>query len=217
MRPFTVDDMAGLIGENTDGLILEIGANDGEDTHAFLRKLRRARFACFECDPRAIEKWRRRIKDPRAVLTEAALADQDGTMPFHPSGGTPPGDQWAKYGDWDKSGSLLPFDRHTDYATWMQPKTPITVKTLRLDTWRWVTGHVGRIEFAWIDVQGAEAMVLRGAEETIRQVKYVYAECDSRPLYQGMATLDDLHALLPSFRYVREYSDFNHLWENTAI
>jgi hypothetical protein len=96
---------------------------------------------------------------------------------------------------------------------------PIQVQTTTLDAW--AAEHLDPtsiIDFAWIDVQGAEAMVFRGGRKTIKRLRFIYAECDPRPLYRGRPKLHDLDALLPDFtRQPARYRGSNFLWRNNAL
>ncbi len=202
----------GLLLGRDDANIIEIGANDGSDTLAFLHTFPRGKVSCFECDPRAIKTWRERVHDPRATLVEAALADTPGSMKFYPSGGKPPG--WD-IESWDKSGSLLAPDRHSDYSRWLTFGSPVTVPVMTLDQWR--GGDTSIIDFAWVDVQGAEAMVLRGATATIPRIRWWYCECHSRPYYHGQATVDEIAKLLPGFVLHSTHHGDNFLFRNTGL
>jgi len=195
-------------------VILEIGASDGADTNQLLVHNRKSVVHAFECEPRAIAKWRKKVRSDRAFLYETAISNADSTATFHPSGGNP-GGSYKKYGDWDKSGSLLPFDRHSENAPWMEFPEPFTVTTTTLDAWAAEHLPGGMIDFVWCDVQGAEQMVVEGAHNTMKRIRYFYCECDSRPNYKGQATREDLIAALPGFSLVAEYS-YNLLFKNNA-
>lgn len=208
-----------LIGRD-DGLVLEIGCNEADDTTKFLQEMPDATYHCFEPDPRAIAKFRAKQLPGNVRLYELALSDQIGQVPFHQSDGHPDGKFWKNYGPhWDKSGSLLPNDRHTKFCRWMSFLPPIMVQTTTLDIW--AAEHLAPkavVDFIWMDVQGAEGMVLTGGRETIRRTRFVFAECDPRPLYRGMAKIQDLDALLDGFaRDPNEYWQFNWLWRNKAL
>lgn len=200
-----------LVGKD-DANIVEIGANDGSDTLAFLHCFPQGRVTCFECDPRAIKTWRDRVSDKRATLHEVALADVPGEMPFYPSGGRPPG--W-NIESWDKSGSLLPPDRHVDYAKWLSFGKPFQVPVTTLDIVRGDDDSV--IDFCWCDVQGAEAKVLKGAEKSYLRMRWIYLECHSRPYYHGQATIGELAALLPGFVLHAACANDNFLFRNTRF
>jgi FkbM family methyltransferase len=214
---FTIQTARQLVGQDW-GTILEIGANDGEDSERFLACFPEADLYCFEPDPRAIRRWRSRIHDPRATLYEIALADHQGTVTLHQSGGRPPGKYWTNYGDWDKSGSILPFDRHKDNAPWMDcGSTTAEVACQTLD--QWAADHPVIFDFLWIDVQGAELIVLQHGATALQRTRFVYAECDPRPNYRNQASLTEILDVMSDlgFVYQGEYAGFNHLWKNVTL
>ena len=221
MREFTIAMARELVGRD-DGLILEIGANEADHTVHFLNHFPAAHLHCFECDPRAIAKWHRNIaatgQGQRATLHEFALADAPGVKDFYPSTGTPPGKYWEGYGDqWDKSGSLLAPDQHCGNSPWMSFLPPIQVPCRTLDDW--AKDYPGEFQFAWVDVQGAEAAVIRGGLETVKRLHWWYCECDPRHNYHGQADILEIRQLLEpiGFRYVEEFGGYNHLFQNTLL
>lgn len=201
-----------LLGNRDDARILEIGSSDGADTLEFLTAFPRGRVDCFECDPRAIALWKNRFpgNHPRATLYETALGEQSGRATFHQSGGRPPGAQWEGLDSWHWSGSLLAPDQHSVYEPWLTFPATIEVPVTTLDEW-W-TGEP--IDFCWIDAQGAEAMILRGAQRVVPSIKWFYCECHSRPYYKGQATVGEIKKLLPGFAFRAEMVGDNFLFEN---
>lgn len=199
-----------IVGRD-DATILEIGANDGEDSEQFARLFPTGRTHCFEPDQRAIAKWHDRMAwagDDHILLYEIAVSDHTGQAMFHPSDGTPT-DPWIQnYGpSWDKSGSLLPNDQHTRHVPWLRFADPITVPCITLDDWAATHCPTGDIHFAWVDVQGAEAIVLRGATQTLPRIRWWYCECHRFPYYQGQATLTELDSLLVGFERVGQFGE----------
>lgn len=217
MKDFTPYDARQLIGRD-DAVILEIGANEADDTVHFLRAFPEGTIYCFECDPRAIAKFSRKCTDPRATLYEVALADTCGKRTFHQSGGKPPGKSWRDYeGEWDKSGSLLPVDKHCEHSPWLKFKSTIEVECWTLDYWAEGVPYMGEFSLLWADVQGAEHLVFRGGKDVLKRTRYVYAECDPRHNYKDNATLSDLDAELSQFDRIGEYGGYNFLWKNRNI
>jgi len=219
LRPVDIRKLLISCGVTRDQLILEIGSNEGDDTCKFLGAMQSCKMHCFECDPRAIKKWKKNIKDPRAVLYEVALADTDGVTSFHQSDGKPPGQNWSGYGShWDKSGSLLPNDKHTVHSTWMNFLPPIQVYTTTLDNW--YKSHLPPdrvIDFIWIDVQGAEVMVFKSGQVALAKTRFVYAEIDPRPNYKGQASKQEVIEALSGFECLGEYAGFNFLFKNKSL
>jgi FkbM family methyltransferase len=130
-------------------LILEIGCNDGQDTQEFAVNFIKGEIHAFECDPRPIAKFKARINDPKVHLHEVALADKNGTMTLHMSGGTTAG---ADRADWDMSSSLLPPNAHLWQHPWCTFDRKCEVPTKRLDDWSAETILNRPVDFVWMDV-----------------------------------------------------------------
>jgi len=205
-------DVARLIGSGVRH-ILEIGANDGEDSQRFIEAIPECMLYCFEPDPRCIEKWRLRNLPANAILDTRAVSDMDdhsGVTPFYQSGGWPPNS--LGHGEWDKSSSLLPIlppDKND--SPWMRSPGAIEVKTVRLDTWLTEHPELTHIDFIWCDVQGAEPSVFRGGQRLLEITDWVYCECQKQQEYVGQPGLDEVMDSLPGFKLVRHYGD-NHLF-----
>ena len=82
----------------------------------------------------------------------------------------------------------------------------ISVPIRRLDGWCEEMG-VPRIDFIWMDVQGAELDVIAGGVTALRNTRYLYTECNERELYEGQVGLRGLSRALPDFRVLRRYPD----------
>lgn len=160
-------------------VILEIGAHDGTDSLRFLQTFSECRLHCFECEPRAIAKWKHRV-GPKAMLHEVALSDSIGTAEFHQSTGSPrPG-----VTDWDFSGSLAQPTGHLTYSPWCKFENKIVVPTTTLDEWE-KSFNFGYIDFIWSDIQGAESRMFPHAITTVRKTRFVKAECHPKQMYEG--------------------------------
>lgn len=206
-------EIRALVGRD-DPVILEIGANDGQDSQKFLAEFPGLRLFCFEPDPRPLRRFRRRIADARCELIEAALSDADGEAPWWQSSGWQPNDP-AGDGNYDLSSSLLPPARHLEISPWLTFPRKITVRTLRLDTWLAGRPDIERVDFVWADVQGAEAKLIRGGGPQWSRVHYLYTEFADVALYEGQPDRQAILDLLPGFR-LREVYDNNLLLENAA-
>lgn len=220
MDVFSAAEARKLI-DSDRAVILECGSNDGADTQAFLDAFPSpdTLILCFECDRRAIERWQARIHDPRAILYPAAVGEIDGFVPFHPSAGSPPGPQWIGYGEWDKSGSLLPPDKHSEYDPWLRFNDTVRVPCYRLDTVLPNDHEVfarihdaGGVDVIWSDLQGFDAAMLRGAQAIVSATKYVYAEIHHRKLYKGQSKFHEVQEALPGFCLKWMYAGDNFLF-----
>jgi FkbM family methyltransferase len=199
MIPLTHDAIASLVNK-PNPTILEIGCNDGSDTLAFLRVMPQAKIYCFEPDPRAIARFKNNLglDLDKVRLVEIALSDRTGKVDFHSSTGgyLPEG--------WDFSGSIRRPKNHLERYPWVKFEKTITVSTCRLDDWC-AENDIKQVDFIWMDVQGAEADVIAGASNILRETRFLYTEYSNNELYEGQLPLKDLLSLLPSFEVVARY------------
>jgi len=214
-QDLTHSEIASFVG-HASPLILEIGANDGADTAQFLEHFQgRPLIYCFECDPRAIDKFRVRNFSPeRVILTEIALASKSGTHEFYQSGGTPTMDRSI---DWDKSGSLFRPTGHLVYSPWCKFDSKIEVPTITLD--EWAEENIPNepiIDFIWIDTQGAELDIFRGGLHTLAKTRFVKTECHRTIMYEGAPTEGDLRGFFYEWTYIGRYAD-DLLFRNDAV
>jgi FkbM family methyltransferase len=201
------------------GLVLEVGANSGQDTVLLLDAFPVAEIWCFEPEPRALKSWQKNVKDPRAKLFPIAVADFSGTVSFHQSDGVPPDVASDLFPDgWDLSGSIMRPKNHTQVHPWSSFENTISVRCEPLDS---IIGNPEDggplpIGLLWADVQGAEELLIRGANETLKKTRYFYTEFSNDELYEGQVSLAKLISLLPHFRIKKLWKN-DVLFENRAI
>lgn len=183
--------------------ILEIGCNDGTNTLWFLEIFKNPKVYCFEPDPRASARFKRKVGQHASVnLFEIALSNRNGEIVFHQSGGSFGGMTEG----WDQSGSIRkPKDHLTVHPTVTFDQT-ITVKTATLDAWC-SENRIEHIDFIWMDVQGAEIDVFNGGINALAKTDFIYTEYNNRELYEGQFTLKQLLERLRDFKVLIRYSD----------
>ncbi len=197
-------EFIGWLVSRPDPTILEIGCNDGSNTLWFLEVFDSPRIFCFEPDPRAASRSRRKIGDwPEISFYECAIGSANGEETFYMSGGA--ADEEMPEG-WDYSGSIRKPKNHLIVHPWCTFEKTITVETKRLDTWC-QENATDRIDFMWMDVQGAEIDVIRGGRNALRNTLFLYTEYSNKELYEGQLTLKQLLKELPDFEVVVKYSD----------
>jgi len=62
-----------------------------------------------------------------------------------------------------------------------------------------------KIDFIWMDVQGAEVDVFKGAKNTLSKIHYIYTEFCESELYEGEIGLKEILKLLPNFKIIENY------------
>jgi FkbM family methyltransferase len=203
----TPEQIRQLVGRN-DPIILDVGCNDGEHTQMFLDLFPSATVFCFEPDPRAVQRFRMKVTDPRATLFEMALgAWNEDHAAFHQSGGWPTAEARKRLPDgWDLSGSLHVPARHLSVHTWCTFEQRIEVVERRLDTWA-VEHDIWDADFIWADVQGAEGDLVRGGLNLLTRTRFFYVEYSDRELYEAQPTLAQLAAMLPHFEVVHAWAE----------
>lgn len=193
--------------DRDDPIILDIGANNGEQTMMFLGKFPECHVFSFEPDPRAIAKYRQRISDPRATLVEMAVGARIGTHTFYQSSGVRPDLRPEEMPlGWDQSGSIRKPAYHLVAHPWVKFETTITVEVTTLDAWA-ATNGISAVDFIWADVQGAEEDLIAGARNTLAATRYLYTEYSNLELYEGEISLRQILAMLPDFELVKDYGN----------
>lgn len=216
MRELNATQIRKLVATDSP-TILEIGCNDGTDTLRFLEAMPGARIYCFEPDPRAIARFRETVNDNRVVLTTLALGDHTGFAKFHGSSGIPPeksrnapsASHYCALPEWDLSGSISKPTGHLQRSSWVtfpEDRT-IEVGITTLDDWLLYHTDITKIDFVWMDVQGAEHKVIQGAFEGLSIIRYLYTEYCDKPLYEGQVPLAEIQKMLPTYKLLGIYGE----------
>lgn len=167
--------------------VLDIGAHIGESIELFRSLWPRSEILSFE--PRAARLEQLTAAERTAgncYVFEVALSDEEGLVTIH------------AFQNADASSSLLPPTAYlAKTRAWADNHREESAYAVRLDT----IGAVILIPktarlFAKIDVQGAEAKVIRGGMQTFARVDAALIEIGRQPLYEGQSTFDEVNALL---------------------
>ena len=184
--------------------ILEIGCHDGTNTLWFLEVFDFPKIFCFEPDPRAASRFKQKFEiRPEVSFYEYAISDKNGEETFYMSSGQ---ESETMPDGWDCSGSIRKPKNHLTVHPWCKFEKTMVVKTKTLDTWC-REEKIDRIDFIWMDVQGAEIDVIRGGRKALRNTRYLYTEYSNKELYQGQLSLKQLLKELADFEVVARYPD----------
>jgi FkbM family methyltransferase len=204
------DDIYRLVGKD-DPVIIEIGANVGQTTVAFIKRMPKAKIYCFEPDPRAAQHFREVFSalDANVTLFECAVGDATGTVVFHQSSGE------GDLKDWNQSGSIREPKSHLQVWPWIKFQDQIDVPIVRLDDWA-LTHDITDVDFIWADVQGAEIDLINGAKHTLARTRFFYTEYSNDEWYEGQITLEHLYKSLNGFSVCRVFP-MDALFENVTV
>ncbi|MEQ1839006.1 MAG: FkbM family methyltransferase, partial [Verrucomicrobiales bacterium] len=158
--------------------ILEFGAHDGRDTLALCLRFG-ARIHAFECHPDFFPIARDRCRPyPKIHLVERAVWDADTRIPFYPVVRT-----MVEGGVIDNPGASSCFRACDDYHQ-IYEQSATEVEAIRIENYC-AEHRMDRIDLLCMDVQGAGLHALRGFGDRLRDVRYLIAEIETRPLYVG--------------------------------
>lgn len=194
-----------LLDKEKVSVVFDIGACEAEDSIRYSLLFPKATVYAFEprTDNLALgEESIRKYGRKNIVLENIALSDKNGTAEFFLSEGRP---ENAKDEEWDfgnKSSSLLPpSEEIKKHTSWLKFDKRIEVKTERLD--HYVSSRsMAQIDFAHIDVQGAELMVLEGAGDFLGKIKLIWMEVEAVELYKNQPLKNDVERFMKSKGFV---------------
>jgi 2-O-methyltransferase len=187
-------------------VIFEIGAADGIDTEEFIQNFNDLDFYmyCFEPAIRNTIEFEKRIQDKRVQLLKCAIGNVDGEVSFYEGSKNKITGQEFLYSDslrkpgkdlfeiWPMFGDKSTFKR-------------IKVKSVKLDTFV-KENNIGIIDFVWMDVQGAEDLVIKGAKESLENnIRFLYTEYSNREIYKNEPGLDKILSMLPNFQMIADF------------
>lgn len=161
---------------------IDVGAHEGEFTRAVEDFSGVAHAILIEPQPKRASELQRQFADSRFEVLQTAVADKTGFIDL-------------EINEFDATTSILPTHRGIPEVEGIDVAVREVVRC-RLTTLDVVASRVGNIDLIKMDVQGAEHLVIKGAEETLRRTRLVWCEVSFRPLYEGSATFPDIYALL---------------------
>jgi FkbM family methyltransferase len=185
---------------------VEIGMHFGTDTADFRKMHPHARIVSFEPDPRNIAMIKKLGNDKLCELYEFAISDTNEPMDFYLSSGNSTGllnDSLLNENDWSCSSSLKKPTGHLIQHKWVTFPSKVKVNCTKLDDF--VPLKNTKIDFMWVDVQGAEDLVFSCAQETLKNTHYVYTEYSNQELYEKQLNLQGVLNLFPGFKVLHDY------------
>lgn len=200
-------------------IIFEVGVHIGTDTEK-IKLLTGSDFIYgFEPDPRNIEilNIRNRISLFKNFYP-CALSNVNGDASFNLSSGNPPEiyDDPDMNMDWSASSSLKYPKNHLKIHEWCKFENVIEVKTLRMDDL--CRGlNINKIDLVWMDVQGAEDLVIEGMGDFKNNIRFIYTEYNNDDLYDGSPTLEKIISILGEGWSIEKVYENDVLLKNNNI
>lgn len=172
--------------------VLDVGARDCEESRQFALAYPEARVYAFECNPATLPRCRAMAAaEPRISLTEKAVSNRTGTVTFYPID-----QQRTVTGVADGNPGASSLFRATGrYAEENYVQDEIEVETLRLDEFMHAQG-IDAVDILWMDVQGAEGLVLEGLGARLRAIRFLHVEVEFFEIYRDQALFEDVDPYL---------------------
>ena len=184
-------DLEELVGEHhlVIDTILHIGAHLGQEAEIY-EKLGATSVTWIEANPQVVPLLRRNV-EPFGHRVLAALAtDRSGDIvDFHITNN-------------EQSSSVLRLGTHRYEHPEVVVTESVQLTTTTLDD-LCASGDISLPNLIVLDVQGAEILVLRGAERVMATANCIYAEVNERPLYAGGALLPEFDSFLSARGFSR--------------
>lgn len=180
-----------------DGVVVEAGTADGNDTVWFANHFSEGKVYGFEPYENYYTMTRAKTAQyPNVEIAPYALDAHTGKRQFYLSD--------MNGGDWGSS-SLLKPKEHLDVHPAITFKNVAEVQTINLDEW-FQTKDIDIVTLLWLDIQGSEPDVLMNSPTILKRTKYVYTEVSLIETYEHVV-------LWSEFRKFLETSGFEVIGE----
>jgi len=187
--------------QKDDPIIFEIGCADGGDTLDFFNLFKNPKMYCFEPEPKNIKILKERFKDNSNFnLFEGVVSDKDGEVLFYRSRNEGAPDALCY------SGSIKSPKEHLIEWPYIKFDNNMSAISTTLDFFCEMNG-IEKIDFIWMDVQGAEDNVFLGAKKMLQQsIRYIYTEYSNREYYVNQKNLTQLLEVVGSnWKIVKDF------------
>lgn len=163
--------------------VIHVGAHHGQEYEMYIQEFGQIPTHWFEPIPEVYSILRQNIgTNPMVKTYKCALGPSRSQSTI-----------WQDSGNGGQSSSLMKPKEHLEQWPHIEFSESIEVLVESLDSFR-----ISDANTLVIDAQGYELEVLKGAVQTLRSVDHVFCEVNSREMYEGCPTLEDLDSFLSS-------------------
>jgi len=184
-------------------VFLEAGAADGGDTAVTARLYPRSKIYAFEPVALNYKELEARLKKSKNIKHyQLGLSDKTQQVEIFVSQAADGSNTLALSSSILKPKEHLTIHKHVAFN-----KTEI-IKTVNLDEWAQTNG-VDKIDVMWLDMQGAEHMVLKAAPRILSTVRIIFTEVSYKQMYEGAMLYPELKAWLEQqgFRVYKQFEE----------
>jgi FkbM family methyltransferase len=172
-----------------DGIVVEAGTADGDDTAWFANYFSEGRIYGFEPYENFFNMTKEKTREFSNVeISPFALDSKTGVKKFYIS---------DRYGeDWGSSSLLKPKDHLVAHPA-ITFKSEKMVQTINLDEW-FSTKSIPEISLMWLDIQGSEPDVLMNAPNILKKTRYLFTEVSLIETYEHVMLWSEFRKFLES-------------------
>lgn len=186
-----------------DPIVLEAGAQFGEDTAWMSEMWPKGKIYAFEPSPESYPSLAKvAAQHNNIIITQRALSNKIGEFPFYLAGGA--------------SSLLKPTDNINDIYFHSDLEHPIMVPVTTLDTWVRENG-ITKIDFMWLDMEGNELNALNGGLSILPTVKIIYTEVNLQNFWHGCVRYEQLTAWLEQHGFEKIWEDIVPDWHGNVL
>jgi len=186
--------------------ILHVGANDGGEFKEY-QELTGGPIVYVEAIPSVHERLQKRIEnDRRALALQAVCSDEVGkSVRFNIANNS------------GLSSSMLDLGEHADLHPDIVYVSHFDSITTTVDALERDNSVIQKCNVMVIDTQGADLMILRGAESALDHMDAVVVEVSENPLYKGGASFEQIREFLCQKGYALRSLEYNALLYGDAL
>jgi hypothetical protein len=162
--------------------ILHVGAHECEELNDYEQYIERNKILWVEAMNGKVEYCRR--KYPNILIENAVVSDNEETVKFNVSNN-------------GQSSSILDFGLHSQYHGEVHYVSTFETQTKMLKDI--IKNYDIEFNFLNFDIQGAELKALKGMEEYLDKVDYLYTEVNSDYVYKDCALITELDDYLKPY------------------
>lgn len=143
------------------------------------------------------------VKYPNLKTYNFAVTNENKEVMLFQSGGKNP-DEVLNV-NWTSASSIMSRERmrNGDFYPWMTYEE-VQVQGRTLDAWANEVGIL-KIDFLWVDIEGASHLLIEGAVNILSRTSYFYIEAFDWVRYEGEKLKKDIIKLLPNFNLLVDY------------
>lgn len=166
--------------------ILHVGAHECEELNDYEKYIQRNKILWVEALSDKVELCKQRF--PNVLIENAVVSDKIEKLMFNVSNN-------------GQSSSILDFGLHSHYHSNVHYVNSFEVETKLLKDV--ISKYDIEYNFLNFDIQGAELKALKGMEEYLPTVDYLYTEVNSDYVYKDCALIEELDEYLLTFGLIR--------------